>query len=90
MLVLDEDLAAEAREAVQGQINIVDGRLDKITGVSAGELEQAVETENGLPLFHGGRVAGLMRTAHHQDASLYADVLLENLACKATAAAGAA
>ena len=30
-------------------------------------------------------MAGFIRTAHEQDASLSASVLLENLACKATA-----
>jgi glycine/sarcosine/betaine reductase complex component C subunit beta len=45
------------------------------------------EARNGsLPLFHDGRVAGVMDRAHDLDESLSAPVLLENLACKATGA----
>ena len=39
-----------------------------------------------LPLYlRDGRRIGCMQAAHDEDASLAADVLLENLACKASA-----
>jgi len=59
--------------------------LNKITGVPDVQLGHIAETETGLPLFHDGHLAGFIRAAHDQDASLGADILLENLACKATA-----
>lgn len=42
--------------------------------------------DGALPLFHGGREAGVMEKAHDLDESLSAAVLLENLACKTTGA----
>jgi betaine reductase len=42
--------------------------------------------EGALPLYAGERLAGAFSGAHAQDANLTADVLLENLAAKASAA----
>jgi betaine reductase len=48
--------------------------------------KQSEDGERALPLYlRGGEVIGCMRRAHDEDLSLRADVLLENLACKATA-----
>lgn len=41
--------------------------------------------EVGLPLFDGGRCAGWIGPGHPQDESQTAQIMLENLACKATA-----
>ena len=41
--------------------------------------------EQGLPLFDGGRVVGWVEAGHPEDESQTANVILENLACKATA-----
>lgn len=84
LIVLSEDIARAARAALEGRVSVGD-RLDKIRGVSTGQLGQIAETESGLPLFHDGERVGFMRHAHDRDATLGADVLLENLACKATA-----
>lgn len=84
LLVLSEDVARTARTALEGQVSVGE-RLDKILGVPDAQLSHIAETEHGLPLFHDGHLAGFMRGAHDQDSSLGADVLLENLACKATA-----
>ncbi|MCC6192703.1 MAG: glycine reductase [Anaerolineales bacterium] len=87
LVVLDEDIAASARAAVQAlQPNRLMQRVDRIVGVPAEQLERLASSEHGLPLFHAGRRVGFMRSAHDQDASLGADILLENLAGKATAA----
>ena len=81
LLSIDEELAERARvELVQ-----FDHRRDRIVGVDSSELRRIIDKGDGLALDHGGRVAGFIRTAHHQDASLSASVLLENLVCKATA-----
>jgi betaine reductase len=48
--------------------------------------EQSDDGVRALPLYlRDGRMVGCMRRAHDEDLSLRADVLLENLACKATA-----
>jgi betaine reductase len=86
LVVLSEDVAQPARAALEsfGSAGFGD-RLGKIIGVPAEQLKQMAEADHGLPLFHEGRLAGFVRGAHDQDASLSADILLENLACKATA-----
>lgn len=84
LLVLSEGMAQAARAALEGQVSVGD-RLDRIIGVPLARLQEIVEQEAGLPLFDGGELVGFMRRAHDQDPSLVAEVLLENLACKATA-----
>ena len=82
LLTIDEQLAERARAEITG----FDHRLDRIVGVEPTELEAIVDRGGGIPIYDEGRVAGFIRDAHQQDASLSAHVLLENLACKATAA----
>ena len=81
LLTIDEELADVARADLVG----FDHRRDRIVGVDSSELKRIIDRGDGLALYHEGRVAGFIRTAHHQDASLSASVLLENLVCKATA-----
>lgn len=86
LVVLGEDTAASARAALEsfGLARFGD-RLGKIAGVPAEQLKNIANADSGLPLFHDDRLAGFVRSAHDQDDSLGADILLENLACKATA-----
>ena len=81
LLAIDEELAEQAGTDLAG----FDHRRERLTGIGPGELKRIRDAGNGLPLYHEGRVAGFIRTAHTDDASLAAPVLLENLACKATA-----
>ena len=81
LLTIDEQLAEEA----SADLTFFDHRPDRIVGVAASELEELVGHGSGLALYHQDRVAGFIRTAHEQDGSLDASVLLENLASKATA-----
>jgi glycine/sarcosine/betaine reductase complex component C subunit beta len=85
LIVLGEEFAQLARAALEGQLSVGD-RLDKISGVPVAQLEHIVNTETGLKLCHAGELIGLVRDAHDQDASLGADILMENLACMATGA----
>ena len=61
------------------------GRLEK--GVSLDLIEGQLGPESGnIPLYlRGGRLVGVINRAHNLDASLFADILLENLATKAAA-----
>ena len=81
LLTIDEELAEQAA----AELTHFGHRKGRIAGSPASELESLIENEDGLALYHEDRVAGFIRTAHEQDASLTASVLLENLACKATA-----
>ena len=51
----------------------------------AGEIA-ALQQKGALPLRSGGRLAGCFEAAHAEDVNLSAEILLENLAAKATAA----
>jgi betaine reductase len=84
LLVLSQEVARAACAALEGAVTAGD-RLNKVVGVPDSELGHIAENEPGLPLFHDTQLAGFMRAAHDQDATLGADILLENLACKATA-----
>lgn len=85
LVVLGQELADEACTDLAGRVELGD-RLESIEGVSESELVRMVETEAGLPLFHRGELGAFIRRAHPEDDTLKAEVLLENLACKATAA----
>lgn len=81
LLTISEELAGSAAK----ELTFFDIRKDRVTGVPMAEIEQLVMHGKGLALYHNGEIAGFIRSAHEQDASLAAGVLLENLACKATA-----
>ncbi len=57
------------------------------SGVTMDQVEgQLGEGSGNLPVtLRDGELIGVLNAAHQQDASLFADVLLENLACKAAA-----
>jgi len=81
LLTITEELAEQARR----ELTDFDARPGRIEGVPRAEVDALIATRPGLPLYHEGKIAGFIKTAHEQDPSLDAHVLLENLACKATA-----
>ncbi|HEU5002676.1 MAG TPA: glycine/sarcosine/betaine reductase complex component C subunit beta [Actinomycetota bacterium] len=86
LVVLDRDFAeaAATRLAQHPLAKALD--LDRIVG-AAGDVEAVASEPGALPLHvERDRLVGAMRAAHHEDASLAAEVLLENLAGKATGA----
>ncbi len=87
LLTLSAPIATEARTALDSLDDVlgIGKRLEKVTGVSEPALGELMEREAGLPIYHKGQVVGFLRQAHDRDDSLKAGVLLENLACKATA-----
>ena len=86
---LEEEFTSEVREALAGQSLVHDSELERLDD---GQPYAAIQTsvadiEAALPLFlKNGRLVGCIHRAHEEDATLTADVLLENLTCKVTAA----
>jgi betaine reductase len=84
LLLINEATAEAARKTLVDQ-PLPEDRLERIEGISDGELGAILEKESGLPLYFRGEVVGFIRQAHPRDDTLKASVLLENLVCKATA-----
>lgn len=85
LVVLDGDLARRAATTLAahplaGSLDLA--RLEK----AAGDAEAVAAELGALPLHLGdGTLVGAIRRAHDEDQALTAAVMLENLACKATA-----
>lgn len=88
LVQLDADFTAAIRPALQAHPLLTESDLKRLgDGRTAAQLDSALRDQTQtLPLcLRDGRRIGLIYAAHDQDTSLAADVLLENLACKATA-----
>jgi len=89
LIWLEEDFLRDVRGRLAEHPLITEADLQRLgTGVPASRLTAHLTAEGGaLPLrLADGRLVGCMHRAHDEDPSLFADVLLENLAAKATAA----
>lgn len=89
LLALDRDLAARARSALDAHpvVGRESGRPAVPAGVAADVLRDRIERHRAGPLVGvDGRLLGVMLPGHEEDDTLTGQVLLENLACKATAA----
>ena len=84
LVTISEEFTEEVRSILGQHPLITPDDLARLgTGRPLARIEQS---EGTLPLVLGdGRVVGCIRSDHDQDTSLSADVLLENLTCKATA-----
>lgn len=88
LLWLEDGFAAAARDRLLEHPRWDASGLGKLERGVTGEqvAGQAGAGAGGLPLYvRDGTLIGVMNRAHDLDASLFADVLLENLACKAAA-----
>jgi betaine reductase len=85
LICLDAGLAGAATEALAGHRLAKHFDLDSIAG-AVGDVDAVRRQPGALALqLRDGTVAGAMRRAHESDAVLTAEVLLDNLASKATA-----
>ena len=84
---LDERFAVEARAAVARHPLAGPADVERIgAGKPASALRARIESGDAIPLaLRDGRLVGCVGRAHEEDASLAADVMLENLAAKTTA-----
>ncbi len=88
LLHLEAGFVEETRHALAGHPLLTAADLARLgPGVSAADITaQCQGSMPALPLsLRDGRRIGCMLAAHEADSSLQADVLLENLACKASA-----
>lgn len=85
---LEETFTQEVRELISGHPLITGSDLERLKdGQPLAEIEaKLADAGTALPLtLRDGRLVGCINRAYEEDATLTADVLLENLACKATA-----
>jgi len=88
LFALGRDVADRARTALDAHpiVGRTSGRPPVPDGVAAGLLHERIERHGATPLRGvDGRVVGAMLPGHDEDDTLTGQVLLENLACKATA-----
>ena len=89
LLALERDFAERARSALDGHpvVGCATGRSPVPDGVPAAVLDERITRHRALSIVGAdGRRLGAMLPGHDEDDTLTAQVLLENLACKATAA----
>ena len=89
LVSLEDGFAKQAREALAGHPLVQGAELELLDNSQAQSFIEAQVTgdQGALPLhLRDGRLIGCINRAHDEDATLTADVLLENLACKVTAA----
>jgi glycine/sarcosine/betaine reductase complex component C subunit beta len=85
---LEEAFVREVRQRLADHPLITAAELTRLgDGVGGSAIAaRLAQSQLALPLYlRDGRVIGCIHAAHDEDGSLAADVLLENLACKATA-----
>lgn len=85
LVTLDADVAAAARCELLG-LGLFSGEDLKPLDAAADGGGFPRELDGAMPLWLDGRVVGHVARGHESDATLAADVLLENLCAKATAA----
>jgi hypothetical protein len=89
LLALDREVAGAARVALDAHpvVGAASGRPPVPDGAAAGVLQERIERHGATPLLGvDGRLLGAVLPGHEEDDTLTGQVLLENLACKATAA----
>ncbi len=89
LVSLEARFVAEVRGALEAHPLLTEADLERL-GAGLAEEELQVRLQGGLPALslhlRGGRPVGCIRADHAHDATLAAEVLLENLAAKASAA----
>jgi len=87
LVQLEEGFAAQVRDQLQDHPLLRPKDLERIQGLPLSRIEgRLARGEGALPLeLRDGRLAGLVQTDYEEDASLAPEILLENLAVKATA-----
>ena len=83
LVQLEQNFADRARASLAAH-PLLAPHAERVEAASMVAVEDAV-ARGAIPLYDTGVVVGSVRADHEQDEALSAQVLLENLACKATA-----
>lgn len=84
---LEHDFSLEARERLSRHPLVQPDELELLEQGLPPEQIEAMVADGALPIYGDDmRLVGAMRNAHEEDDTLTANVLLENLACKASGA----
>ncbi len=81
---LDAATLAEARAGLERRGIVTPDEMATLAAADAGAIDAIGKSGETIPLWLDGRVVGAMARGHEQDEALTANVLLENLAAKAT------
>jgi glycine/sarcosine/betaine reductase complex component C subunit beta len=84
LVQIDEDTLTTARQGLHRRGLVTDKEMDVLAPARQPDIDIAIERGEAIPLWLDGRVIGSMARGHEQDEALSANVLLENLAAKAT------
>lgn len=81
---LEEGFAAQVKSRLEQHPLLGEKQLARLeAGHSTEEIAQEVSKNHALPLYFSGAVVGCCRRGHESDENLNAEVLMENIACKA-------
>jgi len=88
LVVLDGGFAADSKARLREHPLVESADIERIgAGASSADLDRILREPGGLALrLRDGGVAGAVRRGHEEDPNLTAELLLENLSVKATAA----
>ena len=81
---LDASTLADARAGLQRRGLITPGEMEALAPAEAIAIERLCGAGEAIPFVLDGRVVGAIARGHEEDEALTANVLLENLAAKAT------
>lgn len=84
LMQLDEATLGKAREGLVRRRLAAPMELEVLKPAGADALQGAIRSGEAIPLWLGDHVVGSLARGHEQDEALTANVLLENLAAKAT------
>ena len=85
LIWLEKAFAGDVKAKLLKNPVITDAIASHLKGVKElPDIESEVKDKKGMPLFHGGKLVGCVRNGHEVDNNLFAPVLMENLASKAS------
>lgn len=85
LIWLEQSFAESVREQLEKHSLVVPSDFDRLgPGYSIEAIESKIAHGGALPLRHEGRVVGCICHGHEEDPFLTPQILLENLACKAS------
>jgi hypothetical protein len=84
LVQLDAATLATARAGLLRRGLVTGAEMDRLTAAADPAMARSIASGDAIPLWLDGRVAGSIARGHEEDEALTANVLLENLAAKAT------